>query len=361
MSITISGLHHVTAMAGRAQAAIEYYVRLLGLRLVKRTVNFDDPLTYHLYFGDARGNPGSVLSLFPWPGVGPAERGGSETTAVTFRVPPGALEYWRSTLELHRQPFEVVSRFGTEVIAFADPDGVPLELVEGTEPPAPAAPLAAPAASTQAGPQSDGATHAGVSGEDLTVDLLRPSRYWTGSPVDAEEAIMGLDAVTLSVWDPDAAVSTLTDVLGLELSGEEDGRHRLNVKGASNGLGSRLDVVRAPQSSATRLGTGSVHHVAFRVADKPALVAAREVLLDAGLHPTNVKDRQYFQSVYFKDPNGVVLELATDGPGFTVDESLDELGLAFKLPGWLEPERQFFRSRLPVTASPEYADRFGAP
>lgn len=351
MSITTAGLHHVTAMAGRAQANIEYYVRLLGLRLVKRTVNYDDPLTYHLYFGDAQGNPGSVISFFPWPGVGPAERGSAEATAVTFRVPTGAAAYWRDTLEFHGQACEGVTRFGSEALTFTDPDGTPLELVEGPEPPAP--PAAETAAS--AGDERD-------DGGAGVVDLLRPSRYWPGSPIDSDDAILGLDAVTLTVADRDATAAMFVDVLGYGVVGEEGDRMRLTVRGQpADGLGLHVDLVAASERVPPGLGTGSVHHVAFRVADRRTLDEAREALLAAGLHPTAVKDRLYFQSVYFKDPSGAILELATDGPGFTVDESVDELGLAFKLPSWLEPERQFFRSRLPVTASPEYADRYGQP
>lgn len=345
MPISTSGLHHVTAIAGRAQANIEYYVRLLGQRLVKRTVNYDDPLTYHLYFGDALGNPGSILTFFPWPGAGPADRGSAEATAVTLRVPVGALAYWRDTLGFHGQEYREVARFGETVLSFSDPDGTPLELVEGPEPPA-------PAASRQSGSTGTGAEH-----EAPLTDILKPARVWVGSPTASEDAIIGLDAVTLSLFDRDAAAALFSETLGFSLVGEEDGRLRLALPG--DGIGRRVDLTAAAEQRPARLGTGSVHHVAFRVKDGEALRQARETLLMAGLRPTKVKNRLYFASVYFTDPSGAILELATDGPGFTVDESPDELGLALKLPGWLEPERDYFRSRLPVTASPEYADRFG--
>lgn len=340
MTITTSGLHHVTAIAGRPQANIEYYVRLLGLRLIKRTVNYDDPLTYHLYFGDALGNPGSVLTFFPWPGAGPAERGSAETTAITLRVPAGGLDYWRATLSLHRQAFTETVRLGESVLSFTDPDGVPLELVEGAEPPA-------PSASSGAAPN-----------DALPIaDILRPARYWSSSPVASGDAIIGIDGVTLSLFDHVGTAALLTEVLGYTVTGSEDDRTRLTLPGS--GIGARIDLLATPRDTQARLGTGSVHHVAFRLPDRAALDAAREELLTAGLRPTKVKNRLYFQSVYFTDPAGTILELATDGPGFTVDEPPDELGLALKLPEWLEAEREYFRSRLPVTASPEYADRFG--
>jgi glyoxalase family protein len=335
MSITTAGLHHVTAIAGRAQANIEYYVRLLGQRLVKRTVNYDDPLTYHLYFGDALGNPGSILTFFPWPGAGPAERGSAETSAIALRVPVGALEYWRDTLSFHRQAFDETTRFGAPVLSFSDPDGTPLELVEGAEP----------------------AAGGGSQGTLPLDDILRPSRVWGASPVDSSSAIIGLDAVTLTLSDRDASAALLVEALGYSVSGEENGRLRLGVPGDATGRG--LELLQASERRQGRLGTGSVHHVAFRVPDRAALDAARDRLSAAGVRPTKVKDRVYFQSVYFTDPSGAILELATDGPGFTADESEDELGLGLKLPSWLEPEREYFRSRLPVTASPEYADRFG--
>ena len=346
MSITTTGIHHVTAIAGRAQANIEYYVRLLGQRLVKRTVNYDDPLTYHFYFGDAQGNPGSILTFFPWPGAGPAESGSGEVSAVTLRVPPGALEYWRDTLGFHGQRFDEVVRFGTPVLLFSDPDGTPLELIEGPEPAAPAVP-----------PVDLAATDGGQPGPVALDDILRPSRVWLNSPVESSGAIIGLEAVTLTVADRDATAALLVETLGFAVTGEEDDRLRVALHGDATGRG--IDLLTAAPGPAGRLGTGSVHHVAFTVADKEALDSAREALMAAGLKPTKVKNRMYFRSVYFTDPSGVIMELATAGPGFTVDESHDELGLALKLPSWLEPEREYFRSRLPVTASPEYADRFG--
>ncbi len=328
MPSVITGLHHVTAIAGRPQANIEFYVRLLGLRLVKRTVNYDDPQTYHFYFGGPLGQPGTVLTFFPWPGAGPAVRGAGEPLALAYRVPPGMLDAWRQRLDDHRLAHSSFDRFGEEVLAFADPDGTPLELVEAQ----PGAPLL----------------------------------NWPGAPVPGGMALQGLHAATVAAPSLDATLAVLEGVLHMRTVASEvgsDGARRVRVgqADAPAGLvypaGGYLDLVEVPERAQSRLGTGSIHHVALRVVGDD-LEEVRADLKAAGLAPTTVKDRNYFRSVYFKEPGGAVLEVATDGPGFTVDEAADELGLAFKLPSWLESEREFLRGRLPVTASPEYADRW---
>lgn len=349
MSVSSSGLHHVTAIAGRAQANIEFYVRLLGLRLVKRTVNYEDPRTYHFYFGDALGNPGSIISFFPWPGAGPAVRGRSEPLAVRFRVPPGALPYWRDRLEVHRLEHVTNELQVGDVVAFHDPDGTPLELVEGPEPPAPAAP-------------HPSAGDAGEGGPGIELDtLLTPTRYWTGSSVPAESAIVALDTLTLNTAAAADTAALLSSAIGWRRDpriAADPARTRLIPADLDPSLATALEIVAEGDDVAGRLGTGSIQHVAFRVADHDTLLAARELLLEAGSKPTAIKNSTYFTSFYFRDPAGAVLELATDGPGFLIDEPADELGLAFKLPAALEPDRQDLRAQLPVTASPEYADRF---
>lgn len=328
MSFATTGLHHLTAIATRPQANIEFYVRLLGLRLVKRTVNYDDPQTYHLYFGDALGRPGSVISFFPWTGAGPAVRGAGESVAVAFRVPPGSLNLWADRLELHRLEHRTVERFGEEVIMFHDPDGVPLELTE--------APL-----------------------KGSVPDV------WPGSPIQPLMAVQGLHSTTVLAPALDATVELL-EGLGLQHVADApepgpDGSRRRRVRLGAGGPGeaTKVDLVEVPEPQPGRLGSGSIHHFALRVANEEALAEAYEYLAAADLSPTKVKNRNYFKSVYFKEPGGAIFELATDGPGFTVDEPPDELGLSFRLPTWLETEREFLRGRLPVTASPEYADRFG--
>lgn len=328
MSLATTGLHHITAIASRPQSNIEFYVRLLGLRLVKRTVNYDDPQTYHFYFGDALGRPGSVASFFAWPGAGPAIRGAGETVATAFRVPPGALALWADRLQQHGLEHAFEERFGEELIAFDDPDGVPLELIE--------APLA------------------GSVPEN-----------WPGAPVSAAMAVQGLHSITLLAPELDST-ALLLEEFGMQHVSEapeatEDGarRRRVRLAAGAHGQTTKIDMLEVPRAQPGRLGAGSIHHVAFRVADDEALLAARELLAERDLSPTKVKNRNYFKSVYFKEPGGAIIELSTDGPGFTVDEPADELGLSFRLPEWLESERDFLRGRLPVTASPEYADRFG--
>lgn len=328
MPLATSGLHHVTAIAGRPQANIEFYVRLLGLRLVKRTVNYDDPQTYHFYFGGPLGQPGTVTSFFPWPGAGPAVRGAGEPLALAYRVPTGMLAAWRARLDDHGLTHSGHERFGEEVLAFSDPDGTPLELIEAAR--------------------------------------EAPLLNWPGAPVPGGMALQGLHAVTVAAPRLDATVAALEGALGMRVVASErdaTGARRVRVGPGATGerlpypAGGYLDLSEVPAPAQARLGSGSVHHVALRVADG-ALDEAREALALAGLSPTGVKDRNYFRSVYFREPGGAVFEVATDGPGFTVDEPTDELGLAFKLPAWLESEREFLRGRLPVTASPEYADRW---
>ena len=328
MSFVTSGLHHVTAIASRPQGNIEFYVRFLGLRLVKRTVNYDDPQTYHLYFGDALGRPGSVASFFAWPGAGPAVRGAGEAVAAALRVPPGSLALWADRLEQHGLQHGYKERFGEEIIAFDDPDGVPLELIE--------APLK------------------GSVPEN-----------WPDSPVAAAMAGQGVHSVTVLAPARDGPAE-LREGLGLHPAAEapetgEDGtrRRRVRLAAGDHQTASYVELLEVPRPQPGRLGAGSIHHLALRVKDDDALQAAHEHLGELGLSPTKTKNRNYFKSVYFKEPGGAIFELATDGPGFTVDEAPDELGLAFKLPAWLESERDFLRGRLPVTASPEYSDRFG--
>ncbi len=320
----------MTAIATRPQGNIEFYVRFLGLRLVKRTVNYDDPQTYHLYFGDALGRPGSVVSFFPWAGAGPAVRGAGESVAAAFRVPPGSLALWADRLQQHDLAHRFEDRFGEEIIAFTDPDGVPLELVE--------APLKGAAPET-----------------------------WPGAPVPAAMAVQGLHSATVLAPALDDTALIL-EQLGMHLVSEapeadEDGgrRRRVRLSAGEHGAETKVDLLEVDGAQPGRLGAGSIHHIAFRLKDEEALAEAQEFLAQADLSPTKVKNRTYFKSVYFKEPGGAIFELATDGPSFTADEAPDELGLSFKLPEWLESERDFLRGRLPVTASPEYADRFSPP
>jgi glyoxalase family protein len=302
--IETAGIHHVTAIAGDPGENLGFYTEVLGLRLVKRTVNFDDITTYHLYYGDETGTPGTVLTFFPFLGARRGLPGRGQATATAFAVPEGALDYWIDRLAEHgAEVGEPVERFGAGVLPFGDTDGQPLELVEsdaGTEP-------------------------------------------WTGSDVPAEYAIRGFHGVTLHSADPEATGSVLA-LLGYAETGHEGDRTRYEASG-----GSRAAVVDLLDREGPRAvpGVGTVHHVAFRTPDAETQAAWRERLVEAGLHVTYVKDRQYFESIYFREPGGVLFEIATDGPGFLRDEPVATLGSELGLPPWLEDDRDTIEGQLP--------------
>lgn len=288
----LSGLHHVSALAGPPQPNADFYVGVLGLRLVKRTVNFDDPGTYHLYYGDETGSPGSLLTFFPWPEALPGRAGEGTIRATALAVPAGSLDEWMGRFADLALDFEAPEeRFGEGVVRFRDPDGLVLEFTE-----------------------------AGEGG--------------------AAPVLLGLRGATLALADPASTASFLAGMLGLEAVGEEGGRLRFQTPGGE----AVVDLVR--DTSLPRPGRGTVHHIAFRVPDGEALRAWQRHLLEAGLGPTDVRDRRYFESVYVREPGGVLLELATDGPGFLIDEPEAELGASLRLPPWLEPRREQIERRL---------------
>lgn len=305
-TIAPHGLHHVTAIAGDPQRNVDFYTRVLGLRLVKRTVNFDAPDTYHLYYGDAAGLPATLLTFFPWRDVPAGRQGAGMTTATAFGIPPESLGWWQRRLaELGVDADAPATRDGEEVLTLRDPDGLVIDLV------------AAP-----------GDTRSG----------------WDGAgSVPAEHAVRGLHAVTLSESAPEPTQRLFTDLLGMRLDGEGRDRARFSM-GA--GDGTAVDVAAVTGSRGRQAG-GTVHHIAFRVPDRATQAAWREELVEAGLTVTDIRDRQYFTSIYFREPGGVLLEIATDSPGFTVDEPLLELGRALKLPPWLEPDREQIEAALP--------------
>jgi glyoxalase family protein len=308
----IVGLHHVTAIASDPQRTLEFYTQVLGLRLVKRTVNFDDPETYHFYFGDDTGSPGTILTFFPWEGASPGSMGIGETSATAFRVPEGSLEFWESRLLSAGAPVERLGeRFGESVIRCGDPDGMRLEIVARDQP-----------------------------GE------FREPR---NSSIPARHAIRGFHGVTLSE-SSDELTAAVLEAMGLRRFGEENDRIRFT--GQDGTLGNVVDVVQHPRLGHGRLGAGSVHHIAFRVPDDAAQIEWRELLVSMGLHVTDVRDRIYFHSVYFREPGGVLFELATDPPGFALDEPLESLGEALKLPPWLESRRSALESALPPIEMP---------
>ncbi len=295
-----NAIHHVTAIAGPAQRNVDFYVRTLGLRLVKRTVNFDDPGTWHLYFGDEAGRPGTIMTFFPWANVAPGRFGTGETHETAFRVPAASIDDWAARLADAGVDFDMpVERFGEPTLAFRDPDGTRLALI--------------------------GATDART----------------------ADGGIDGFHAVTLVVAEPARTARILTDVLGFVAEGEAEGRLRFRAPGAA--IGSVVDLRRATDLSRGRLGAGTVHHVAFRAADDADQAAmVRRLAEERGLRTTEQKDRNYFRSVYFREPGGVLFEIATDDPGFAVDEPADTLGTTLKLPAALEPRRAEIEARLPA-------------
>ena len=295
---------------------------MLGLRLVKRTVNFDDPGTYHFYFGDETGSPGTILTFFPWAGVPRGTIGAGQVTATAFSIPSAALDYWRRRLAEHGVAFRELRRFGEEVLAIEDPDGLVLELI--------AVPLEAERGA--AAPRD-----------------LAPA--WSGGPVPAGHALRGFHSATLTPAGPMArTLGVIEGLMGFQRVGEEAGRTRL--RGNGPGPGTLIDVIDAPDEPRGRLGAGTVHHVAWRAADDAAQLEWRARLEDAGLRPTTVLDRQYFHSIYFREPGHILFEVATDTPGFGWDEPSDTLGTDLKLPPWLEPERAAIERALPPVQLP---------
>ena len=316
----IAGIHHVTAMASDPQANVDFYTGVLGLRLVKKTVNFDDPGTYHLYYGDEVGHPGTILTFFPWPMARRGVQGVGQATVTSFSVPQGSLGWWAERLGGLGVVFEAPrSRFDEEVLALLDPDGLRLEL---------------------------------VTRED---DGRAP---WTGGPVPAEHALRGFDGVTLTEWNPEVTSEVLTGTLGFRQAGQQGDRFRFEA--GSGADSSRVDVLASPAGARGHISAGTVHHVAWRTADEADQLAWREAAAETGLYVTPVLDRQYFRSIYFREPGGVLFEIATDLPGFTRDEPVESLGTELKLPPWLEPERQRIAGILPPIEVHEAAKAGGA-
>jgi predicted esterase/catechol 2,3-dioxygenase-like lactoylglutathione lyase family enzyme len=319
----IRGIHHVTAIASDPQRNLDFYAGVLGLRLVKRTVNFDDPQTYHFYYGDDVGHPGSILTFFPWPGARRGRQGTGQVAVTSFAVLPAALGFWIERLLRHGVKYEGPARRGPSgadseaVIAFKDHDGLMLEIV----------------------------AHAGAE--------ARPA--WGDAPgIARENAIHGFHGVTLWVGDGEPTEKVLVDTLGFRPVGEERGTRRFEA--GEGGPGTFVDVRSIGGFVQGAGGAGTVHHVAWSVADDATQLAVRERVVDAGLHPTPVIDRNYFHSVYFREPGGILYELATNPPGFAIDEPIERLGERLMLPPQYEPHRAEIeavlpRIHLPISAS----------
>jgi glyoxalase family protein len=308
MNAQVTGLHHITAIASDPRQNLDFYTRVLGLRFVKKSVNQDDPGTYHLYYGDYSASPGTILTFFPWAGLRRGRPGTGQAYATGFSVPAGSLPFWQARftkLGVSQQAIE--KRFADEVLPFADPDGLRLELVATAE-----------ADPRTAAPAKD---------------------------VPAASAIRGFHSSTLALTDPAATEQVLTSSMGYKLSAQTG--HRARYTAGSGGPGTYVDLLTDPTLPRGLNGAGTIHHVAFRVPDDAAESAARGILLKDGLHVSPVIDRAYFKSIYYREPAGVLFEIATDGPGFAIDEPLDQLATKLGLPPHLESHRAEIEAALP--------------
>jgi glyoxalase family protein len=311
---TSAGLHHITAIASDARRNAQFYTDVLGLRLVKKTVNFDDPGTYHLYFGDEQGSPGTILTFFPWAGVGPGQAGPGQAVEIGFLVPPSSAGYWTHRLVEKGVPHEALeTRLGDRILPFRDPDGMRLSLVFSP----------------------DAADFPG----------------WSEGGVPAEHAIRGFWNVTLWVDDLAATAKVLTEGFGWRKAEAVDEQSIVRYTAPGEALGTHVDLREVRGFPSGGMGAGSIHHVAFRATDDAQQAALSQHLQkELRLAVTGQKDRNYFRSVYFREPSGVLFEIATDPPGFTADEPLGTLGEALKLPPWLEAHRAEIEKRLPPLA-----------
>jgi glyoxalase family protein len=311
---TVHGIHHVTAIAGDPQENLDFYVGVMGLRLVKKSVNQDVTHTYHLFYADEKGTPGTDLTFFPWPDMGPARLGVGAANEVSFAVPLGSLPFWIDRLNLAGVEVGAeVIRFGETVLPFRDPHGLPLALVE--------------------------------------TERERPFAVWAGSPVPVEYQVRGMHSVRLLERDPAGTEALLTGLMGFSFVGEDNGWRRFGVHGAAPG--ELVDVKAAPAERRGQWGVGGVHHVAWRVRDDEEEMSLRAALESVGLSPTPQIDRFWFRSVYFREPGGTLFELATDGPGFARDEDQAHLGEELILPPWLEVQRKQIESVLPKLRAPQ--------
>ena len=294
----INGLHHITAVAGEPQRNVDFYAGVLGMRLVKRTVNFDAPDVYHLYYGDETGSPGAIMTFFPFADARRGRKGTGQAHTTGFSVPKASLGYWQDRLRRYQISFRAPqTRFDETFIALEDPDGLALELV-------------------------------------FTDRDVRPG--WGNGPVPAQHAIRGFYHVSLWLASPADTIRVLTELLDHQLVAEADGRARY---AAQDRPGHYVDVIRQAQAAPATGGSGTVHHVAFSTDNDARQLAIRQRVAEAGLYVTEVRDRQYFHSIYFREPGGVLFEVATDPPGFALDEDVAHLGEALKLPPQEEHRR----------------------
>ena len=308
MENKILGLHHITAIAGGAKRNFDFYSKVLGLRFIKKTVNFDDPGTYHFYFGDEVGSAGTILTFFPWgAGIQQGRKGSGMGTEIGYSVPKGSLDFWQKRFEqynvIYNKPAE---KFGEKYLTFLDPDGLKLELIESKT-------------------------------EDNR-------KAWETDEVKADVATRGFHNITLTLNNIKPTAAVLTEIFGYKLIDQDVNRYRYATDAVENAA--IVDLVELPEEKRGLNANGTVHHVAFRVKNDEILMKFREKIEEYGLQITPQIDRQYFHSLYFREPGGVLFEIATDNPGFTVDESLEELGQNLKLPAQYEPQRAAIEAHL---------------
>jgi glyoxalase family protein len=309
MKEQITGIHHITAIAGDARRNLGFYTGVMGLRMVKKTVNFDDPGTYHFYYGNETGTPGTILTFFPWEGAAPGRAGVGMATEIGYSVPVDSLGFWADRLnQFNIRQGKVAGRMGELYLPLQDPDGLNLELIAGKYP-----------------------------------DDRQP---WSTPEVPAGAATKGFHSVTLTLRQIGPTAEILTEVFGYRLEQQEGTRYRFRTEAIPTAA--IVDLVEAPAGNRALNGAGTNHHVAFRVANEEMQMAFREKILSRGLHITPKINRDYFYSIYFREPGGVLFELATDNPGFTVDEPLDQLGTQLKLPAQYESLREKIEQSLPA-------------
>jgi glyoxalase family protein len=315
---TVNGLHHVTCIASNPQKNLDFYTGILGLRLVKKSVNQDDPKTYHLFYADAEGRPGTDLTFFPWQHMQSARKGVGLATEVQLAVAPDTLPYWQKRLENYGVKTSTIeTRFGEKVLPFRDYDGLELALVETTD--------------------------------------QRAFTAWEKSEVPEDKQVLGLHGARMWQRTLEQSANFLTDTMGFNYAGHEKGWHRYTVN--NGGSGNFVDIQELPNLGRGQWGTGSIHHLAWRVDDTQHEMQLREKIAQAGRRPTEPIDRFWFKSVYFMEPGGVLFELATDGPGFAVDEDPSKLGETLVLPPWLEPHRKEIEAGLPKLVSTSASQR----
>lgn len=302
------GIHHITAVAGDPQKNYDFYAGILGLRLVKKTVNFDDPKTYHFYFGDEAGNPGTILTFFPWPRVKQGENGAGMATEIGYSVPKDSLGFWKNRFkELKVSHFPVTENFGEKKLLFQDPDGLQISLIEA--------------------------------------NFTDNRKGYETKEITANVALKGFHSVTLTVNDTKATAEILTEIFGYRLIKTQGSLHRFQtdaIEGAAI-----VDLLELPDAPRGINAGGTNHHVAFRVKNEETLMAFREKVAKRGLNITEKINRDYFYSLYFREPGGVLFEIATDNPGFTTDETLEELGSRLQLPDRYKEARSQIEKVLP--------------